>query len=59
MQQRFFRKDGSRMTLAQSKRQSEIQRDINAWEENRLLTSGIARFKEVSYLLFIINNVII
>ena len=30
------RKDGSTMTLAQSKRASELQRDITAWEENRL-----------------------
>lgn len=47
LQQRFFRRDGSKMTLAQSKRQTEIQKDLNAWEENRLLTSGIARYKEV------------
>ena len=50
MQQRFFRRDGTQMTLAQSKRQTEIQRDLNAWEENRLLTSGIVCYKEV--LLF-------
>lgn len=48
MQQRFFRKDGTKMTLAQSKRATEIQRDLNAWEENRLLTSGVARYKEVN-----------
>ena len=47
MQQRFFRRDGTQMTLAQSKRQTEIQRDLNAWEENRLLTSGIVCYKEV------------
>ena len=28
------------MTLAQSKRASELQKDMNAWEENRLMTSG-------------------
>ena len=47
MQQRFVRRDGSRMTLAQSKRANELQNDINRWEENRLVTSGIARYKEV------------
>lgn len=30
------------MTLAQSKRASELQKDMNAWEENRLMTSGEA-----------------
>eukprot|EP00210_Caulerpa_lentillifera_P000325 g318.t1 len=48
MQQRFFRKDGTKMTLAQSKRATEIQRDLNAWEENRLLTSGVARYRELN-----------
>lgn len=28
------------MSLAQSKRASELQKDMNAWEENRLMTSG-------------------
>jgi hypothetical protein len=31
------------MTLAQSKRASELQKDMNAWEENRLMTSGERR----------------
>lgn len=31
------------MTLAQSKRASELQKDMNAWEENRLMTSGECR----------------
>lgn len=49
MQEKLKRRDGSTMTLAQSKRASELQRDINAWEENRLVTSGVARYKEVRY----------
>ena len=41
------RRDGSTMTLAQSKRASDLQTDINAWEENRLFRSGVVRLKEV------------
>ena len=41
------RKDGSLMTFAQSKRRSELQNDINAWEENRLFRSGVVSKKEV------------
>lgn len=47
MQKRLTRRDGSVMTLAQSKRASEVQKDINAWEENRLFTSGVVRAREV------------
>lgn len=32
----------------QSKRASELQRDMNAWEENRMMTSGVVRLREVS-----------
>lgn len=46
MQKRLTRRDGSVMTLAQSKRASEVQKDINAWEENRLFTSGVVRARE-------------
>lgn len=46
-QKRLTRRDGSMMTLAQSKRASELQRDMNAWEENRLMTSGVVRAREV------------
>lgn len=46
-QKRLTRRDGSLMTLAQSKRASEMQRDMNAWEENRLLTSGVVNPLEV------------
>ncbi|KAL4525772.1 hypothetical protein Ndes2437A_g04207 [Nannochloris sp. 'desiccata'] len=46
-QKRLTRRDGSLMTLAQSKRASELQRDMNAWEENRLMTSGVVRAREV------------
>lgn len=46
-QKRLTRRDGSLMTLAQSKRASEMQKDMNAWEENRLLTSGVVNPLEV------------
>jgi len=45
-QKHLTRRDGSQMSLAQSKRHSEVQKDINAWEENRLLTSGVVRARE-------------
>ena len=45
------RRDGSTMTLAQSKRASELQNDINQWEENRLFRSGVVRLREVRPLL--------
>lgn len=38
------------MSLAASKRASELEKDMNAWEENRLLTSGVARLREVGGL---------
>lgn len=47
MQQRMTRRDGTMMTLAQSKRATELQKDMNAWEENRLFTSGVVRRNEV------------
>jgi len=46
MQQRLRRADGSMMTLAQSKRNEQLHRDRNAWEENRLVTSGAVRLRE-------------
>ena len=46
-QRRLTRRDGSVMTLAQSKRASELQKDMNAWEENRLMTSGVVRGREM------------
>jgi pre-mRNA-splicing factor ATP-dependent RNA helicase DHX38/PRP16 len=46
MQKHLTRRDGSQMTLAQSKRASEIQSDLRVWEENRLMTSGVVRRKE-------------
>ena len=51
MQKKLTRRDGSMMTLAQSKRASELQRDINAWEENRLFRSGVVRLREVCPVL--------
>jgi hypothetical protein len=47
MTQRLKRRDGSTMSLAQSKRASELEKSLNAWEENRLLTSGVVRLKQV------------
>ena len=47
MQKKMTRRDGSTMTLAQSKRASELQRDITAWEENRLFRSGVVSLREV------------
>ena len=41
------RKDGTTMSLAQTKRANELEKDMNAWEENRLITSGVVRLKEV------------
>lgn len=49
MQQKMKRRDGSQMTLAQSKRANELQKDMNAWEENRMLTSGVVRMREVGF----------
>ena len=41
MQKHILRRDGTGyLSLAQSKRVSEIQKDLNVWEENRLMTSG-------------------
>ena len=48
MQKKMTRRDGSTMTLAQSKRASELQRDITAWEENRLFRSGVVSLREVT-----------
>ena len=47
VQKRFTRRDGTLMTLAQSKRVNQVNADRNAWEENRLVTSGVARLREV------------
>ena len=49
MQKKLTRRDGSTMTLAQSKRASELQKDIHAWEENRLFRSGVVRAREVRW----------
>ncbi len=35
------------MSLAQTKKLNELDKDMNAWEENRLMTSGVVRLKEV------------
>jgi pre-mRNA-splicing factor ATP-dependent RNA helicase DHX38/PRP16 len=46
-QKRLTRRDGRPMTLAQSKRMASIHADHNAWEENRMVTSGVVRVREV------------
>lgn len=35
------------MSLAASKRASELEQSLNAWEDNRLLTSGVVKLKQV------------
>ena len=47
LQKRLTRRDGSLMTLAQSKRYNQMHKDAEAWEENRMLTSGVVRQTEV------------
>eukprot|EP01025_Chloroclados_australasicus_P048553 TRINITY_DN5503_c0_g1_i2.p1 TRINITY_DN5503_c0_g1~~TRINITY_DN5503_c0_g1_i2.p1 ORF type:complete len:706 (-),score=119.36 TRINITY_DN5503_c0_g1_i2:28-2145(-) len=42
-QQRMVTGQGKLLGLAASKRYSEVQKDINAWEENRLMVSGITK----------------
>lgn len=46
-QRHMTRSDGKRMTLKQSKRAEQLQRDTNAWEENRLMTAGIVKRRDV------------
>ena len=48
--QKRVRRDGKVMSLAQTKRTNELEKDMNAWEENRLMTSGVVRLKEVGSL---------
>ena len=35
------------MSLAASKRANELETALNAWEDNRLLTSGVVKLKQV------------
>lgn len=42
------RKDGTRMSLAQSKKLSQITADNHQWEERQLLRSGAVRGTELS-----------
>lgn len=46
-QRHMTRSDGSRMTLKQSKRAEQLQRETNAWEENRLMTAGVVRRRDM------------
>eukprot|EP00854_Cymbomonas_tetramitiformis_P018602 gene18602-22213_t len=47
LKKKLTRRDGSKMSLATSKKLSQMHADNNAWEENRLLTSGVVRQTEV------------
>lgn len=37
------------MSLAASKRANELEQALNAWEDNRLLTSGVVKLKQVPW----------
>jgi pre-mRNA-splicing factor ATP-dependent RNA helicase DHX38/PRP16 len=39
------------MGLAASKRANELEQALNAWEDNRLLTSGVVKLKQVRVTL--------
>lgn len=43
-----LRKDGTKMSLAQSKKMSQMTADNNQWEERQLMRSGAVRGSEVS-----------
>lgn len=43
----FFCTLHSVMSLAASKRANELEQALNAWEDNRLLTSGVVKLKQV------------
>jgi pre-mRNA-splicing factor ATP-dependent RNA helicase DHX38/PRP16 len=42
------------MSLAASKRASELEQALNAWEDNRLITSGVVKLRQVTVMLY--NN---
>ena len=44
---RLTRRDGSLMSMAASRRVSQLNADSNQWEENRMMTSGVIRTKEI------------
>ncbi|WIA21043.1 hypothetical protein OEZ85_005370 [Tetradesmus obliquus] len=48
MTQRMKRRDGTVMSLAASKRANELEKALNAWEDNRLLTSGVVKLRQVN-----------
>lgn len=45
--QRLTRRDGSKMSMVASRRVSQLNADSNTWEENRMMTSGVIRAKEI------------
>mmetsp|Transcript_1864 Transcript_1864/g.6911 ORF Transcript_1864/g.6911 Transcript_1864/m.6911 type:complete len:1245 (-) Transcript_1864:2603-6337(-) len=44
---RLTRRDGTLMSMASSRRVSQLNADSNQWEENRMMTSGVIRMKEI------------
>eukprot|EP00850_Spirogloea_muscicola_P022812 SM000313S11962 [mRNA] locus=s313:62207:71334:+ [translate_table: standard] len=48
MQKRMIRKDGSRMSLAQSKKLNQLSADNAQWEDRQLMRSGVVRGVELS-----------
>jgi len=44
---RLTRRDGTLMSMAASRRVSQLNADSNQWEENRMMTSGVIRMKEI------------
>ncbi|WIA41331.1 hypothetical protein OEZ86_004928 [Tetradesmus obliquus] len=48
MTQRMKRRDGTVMSLAASKRANELEKALTAWEDNRLLTSGVVKLRQVN-----------
>eukprot|EP00271_Cylindrocystis_brebissonii_P010230 TRINITY_DN26364_c0_g1_i1.p1 TRINITY_DN26364_c0_g1~~TRINITY_DN26364_c0_g1_i1.p1 ORF type:complete len:1371 (-),score=323.28 TRINITY_DN26364_c0_g1_i1:363-4475(-) len=48
MQKRLTRRDGSRMSLAQSKKLSQLSADNAQWEDRQLMRSGVVRGLEVN-----------
>lgn len=47
MAKRLIRRDGTRMTLAQSKKMSQLSADNAQWEDRQLLRSGAVRGTEI------------
>lgn len=48
MQKRLLRRDGTRMSLAQSKKLSQLSADNAQWEDRQLMRSGVVRGTELN-----------